>query len=100
METHLGRTLFRLPSVAAPQPMMRKRGLQLCPPPSLPIYKALANRHKLADSYCVAKRLRRYVMVTPVQIKKQVKQVACSGRWQQAVRVRPSQLTESVVREF
>jgi hypothetical protein len=29
-------------------------------------------------------------MVTPVPIMKQVKQVACSGRWQQAVRVRPS----------
>lgn len=32
------------------------------------------------DSYCVAKSLRRYAVVTPLQIKKQVKQVAGSGR--------------------
>lgn len=47
--------------------------------PALPICKALANRHKSADCYCVAKPLRRYAMVTPLQIKKPVKQVACNG---------------------
>lgn len=57
----------------------------------LPICKALANSHNFS---CVANLLRRQARVTALQVKKQVKQVALSRRWQLAIRLGPQLTTE------
>lgn len=96
METHPGKILFPLPS----QPRLKKipslgeRRDFSCGPCHFLSVKLWQTATTSADSYCVAKPLRRQALVTPLQVKEQVKQVALSGRWQLAIRLGPQLTTE------
>lgn len=84
MEGDAAPTAFRCgsPTQAVREP--KPRGDFSCGPCHLLSEKLWQTDITSADSYCVEKPLRRHAMVTPLQIKKQVKQVARSGRWQLA----------------